>query len=368
MKRNQQVKRISRIMILTLLLSVCSAAAVPSGATAKIKPAAGKSYSETKIGTTSAWDLYVNAKGKIRFITDSWEQQVYGISGGKVVKKPKDPMVKAANNAFDYVKIEDETDMDIRLVEVSMNKKGTAGYFATWKKIFRYNKKGKITKVFNPSKKLGVKKVFVGRVRWVKKDLVAAEFTSTSKKVPSVCLIDMKKGKIVKKYKKKYSALCATDGKNLYVRSGSVEKKTEKIVKIKAASGKKLASISTAPIYKLAAGRMEAKSNKDSSSIKYLRDDSAEPCYANGKLYLQYLTGIYTWDGKGKDFKTVLDGGKNGSYTWFNCRYNDGTVDKGNYGCPYCTAFQVDRDGTMYILTRDWGTGEDMGLYIYKAS
>ena len=357
MKRNQQVKRISRIMILTLLLSVCSAAAVPSGATAKIKPAAGKSYSETKIGTTSAWDLYVNAKGKIRFITDSWEQQVYGISGGKVVKKPKDPMVKAANNAFDYVKIEDETDMDIRLVEVSMNKKGTAGYFATWKKIFRYNKKGKITKVFNPSKKLGVKKVFVGRVRWVKKDLVAAEFTSTSKKVPSVCLIDMKKGKIVKKYKKKYSALCATDGKNLYVKSGSVEKKTEKIVKIKASSGKKLASISTAPIYALGAGRTESK-NVEDVPPEYLRDEPVKPCYANGKLYLQYLTGIYTWDGKGKDFQTVLDGGKNGSYTCFG----------GNYECPYCLDFQVDKDGTMYILTCGWNSKEVDGLYIYKAS
>ena len=357
MKRNQQVKRIGRIMILTLLLSVCSATAVPSGATAKVKSAAGKSYSETKIGATSAWDLYVNAKGKIRFITDSWEQQVYGISGGKAVEKPEDPMVKAANNAFDYVKAEDETDMDIRIGNVSTNKKGTTGYFATWKKIFRYNKKGKITKVFNPSKKLGVKKVFVGRVRWVKKDLVAAEFTSSSKKVPNVCLIDMKKGKVVKKYKRKYFALCATDGKNLYVRSGSVEKKTEKIVKIKASSGKKLASISTAPIYALGAGRMEAKTD-EISPPEYLRDDPVEPCYANGKLYLQYLTGIYTWDGKGKDFKTVLDGRNNENYTCF----------RGDFYCPYCTAFQVDRDGTMYILTRDWGTGEDMGLYIYKAS
>ena len=354
MKRNQQVKRISQILILTLLLSVCSAAAVLSGATAKVKPAAGKSYRETWSRNTMAWELFLNAKGEIRFINDYWRQETYGISDGKEVKKSKDSIAKAVKKVTDDFK--DDNDL---IRAVSTNKKGTTGYISTREKIFRYNKKGKITKVFNPSKKLGVKKVFVGEVRCVKSDLVAAELLSSNKKVPNICLIDVKKGKIVKKYKRKYATLYAADGKNLYVGSGSVEKKTEKIVKIKASSGKKLASISTAPIYKLAAGRTESKT-EENTPPEYLRDDPVRLCYANGKLYLQHLSGIYTWDGKGKDFKTVLDGRDNENYTWFK-GWN-------NYECPYCLDFQVDKDETMYILTCDWNAQEVERLYIYKAS
>ena len=342
-------------MILTLLLSVCSAVSAPTGAAAKVKPAAGKSYSETRNGNTSAWDLFLNAKGKIRFITEFWRQEIYGISGVKEVKKSKDSMAKALREASDNFKVDGEQEEQIG--EVSTNKSGTTGYFATWYRIFRYNKKGKITKVFNLSKKL--KKTSIYKMKWVKKDLVAAEFISSNKKAPNVCLIDVKKGKIVKKYKRKYTTLYATDGKNLYVGSGSVKKKTEKIVKIKASSGKKLAAISTAPIYKLAAGRMESK-NVEDTPPEYLRDDPVRLCYANGKLYLQHLSGIYTWDGKGKDFKTVLDGRNNENYTWFK-GWN-------NYECPYCLDFQVDKDETMYILTCDWDAQEVESLYIYRAS
>ncbi len=354
MKRNQQAKKISYIMILTLLLSVCSAVSAPTGAAAEVKPAAGKNYSETWNRNTIAWRLFLNVKGKIRFINDYWRQETYGISDGKEVKKSKDSIAKAVKKVTDDFK--DDNDL---IRAVSTNKKGTIGYISTWEKIFRYNKKGKITKVFNPSKKLGVKKVFVGEVRCVKSDLVAAELLSPNKKVPNICLINMKKGKIVKKYKRKYATLYAADGKNLYVGSGSVEKKTEKIVKIKASSGKKLAAISTAPIYKLAAGRMESK-NVEDTPPEYLRDDPVRLCYANGKLYLQHLSGIYTWDGKGKDFKTVLDGRNNENYTWFK-GWN-------NYMCPYCLDFQVDKDETMYILTCDWNAQEVESLYIYRAS
>ena len=367
MKRNQQAKKISYIMILALLLSVCSAAAVPTGAAAEIKPATGKGYSEKRLETGSAWelfgigdvcDLYVNAKGKLRIVTDSRKKRIYGISGSRAVEKPGAPLAKAGKKRKAKSMIED----------VTINKKGTIGYFATWEKIFRYNKKGEITRVFNPSKKFGVA-VWVQRVRWLKKDLVAAELSGLSKKVPNVCLIDMKKGKIVKKYKKKYSALYAADEKNLYVRSGSVRKKTEKIVKIKASSGRRLASISTAPIYKLAAGRTEAKTNEDFSAAEteYLRDDPVKLCYANGKIYLQYLTGIYTWDGKGKDFTTVLDGRTRENYTWFDFIADDVLFPKkDNYECPECVDFEVDGDGTMYILIGAW-LDLDMALYIYKA-
>ena len=315
MKRNQQVKRISRIMILTLLLSACSAAAAPSGAAAEVKPAAGKSYSEIKVEGVDAGELFVNEKGKLRIMTDEWEQKVYGVSGKKVVKKPKDPLVKATYNAFDFVK---DKELDTAFYSVTVNKKGTAGYFTNRKKIFKYNKKGKITKVVNAAKIVGAKNVSVSKIMWVSKALVAVELLRPYKGVRGVYLIDMKKGKIVKKYSGKYTSLCGTDGKNLYVATGSIEKKTEKIVKIKASSGKKLASISTAPIRELALPQAEQNKNvedlvKDPEEL--IQNRGFSTCYAEGKLYLQYLTGIYTWNGKSKDFKTVLDGRNNANYT-----------------------------------------------------
>lgn len=343
MKRNQQVKKISYIMILTLLLSVCSVAAVPSRAEAEVKPAAGKSYSETEISNenTNIWDMFVSG-GKLRLSTQEWEQEVYGISGKKLVKKPKDPLVKATYNAFDFV---NDKELETEFCFTSVNKKGTAGYFTNIKKIFKYDKKGKIKKVLNLPKKLKWEGNVTG-LEWVNKDFVAVEFRKIYKKGTRILLVDMKKGKVAKKYNKKYTGLCGTDGKNLYVTMGSIEKKTEKIVKIKASSGKKLASISTAPVRELAAGWEDPYEYANES----LRNGSFRTCYANGKLYMKYLTGIYTWNGKSKDFRTVLDGRNNANYA----------------SRQYWGELEVNKDKIYYLA----GNGDDgyKRLYVYKAS
>ena len=343
MKRNQQVKRISQILILTLLLSVCSVAAVPSGAAAKVKPVAGKNYSETEISfeNTNIWDMFVSG-GKLRLSTQEWEQEVYGISGKKIVKKSKDPLVKATYNAFDFV---NDKELETVFYSNTVNKKGTVGYFMNGKKIFKYNKKGKIKKVLNLPKKLKCRGE-IYKIKWVDRDLVAVHFRDQSRQKFRILLVDMKKGKVAKKYNKKYTGLCGTDGKNLYVTMGSIEKKTEKIVKIKASSGKKLASISTAPIRELAAEWEDPYEYANES----LRNGSFRTCYANGKLYLKYLTGIYTWNGKSKDFQTVLDGRNNANYA---SRQYEGELE-------------VIKDKIYYLAA----SGDDgyKGLYIYKAS
>lgn len=299
-------------------------------------------YKETKITPTDSQNhdlagLFVSAKGKLRISTSEWEQSVYGISGDKL-KKVSDPMVKAAYNAWDYVK-DKVTDTVFYLNTV--NKKGTAGYFTNGKKIFKYNKKGKILKSFDLLKKMGLKYKYyaVSKLKWVNKDYVAVGIWAHSTKTPRVCLVDMSKGKITKKYSKTYTSLCGTDGKNIYVTSGSIKKQTEKIVKLKASCGKKISSISTKSIRDLAADRTE----KNETSGAFYRDNPFSTCYAGGKLYLKYLTGIYTWNEKKKSFDTVLDGTDNSGYT----------------SGQYCGDFVVIKN-KMYVL------GD--GIYVYTAS
>lgn len=301
-----------------------------------------KTYKESKITPAETQNhdligLFVSAKGKLRISTSEWEQSVYGISGDKL-KKVSDPMVKAAYNAWDFVK--DKT-RDTNFYSNTTNKKGTAGYFTNGKKVFKYNKKGKIQKSFDLLKKMGLKSTYyrVSTLKWLNKDFVAVDIWAFSGKTPRVCLIDMAKGKITKKYSKKYTSLCGTDGKNIYVLSGSIEKKTEEIVKLKASSGKKISSISTKSIRDLAADRTE----QYEPSGMYYRDNPFSTCYAGGKLYLKYLTGIYTWNEKGKNFDTVLDGTDNNNYT----------------SGQYCGDFVVIKD-KMYVL------GD--GIYVYTLS
>lgn len=128
--------------------------------------------------------------------------------------------------------------------------------------------------------------------------------------LPQIFLIDMGKGKIIKKYSRKYTSLCGTDGKHIYVTSGSIAAETEKIVKLKASSGKRVSAISTRKIRALAEDRTEKN-----ESQKFCKDEPFDTCYSGGKLYLRYLTGIYTWNEKKKRFDTVLDGIENKNYT-----------------------------------------------------
>ncbi len=301
-----------------------------------------KTYKEKKITPMGSQNrdltgLFVSARGNLRISTQEWEQSVYGISGDKL-KKVSDPMVKAASNAFDFVK---DKEKDTNFYSNTVNKKGTAGYFTNGKKVFKYNKKGKIKKSFDLLQKLGLKlkSYSVSTLKWVNKDFVAVDIWASSGKTPRVCLINMEKGIVVKKYSKTYTSLCGTDGKNIYVTSGSIEKKTEKIVKLKASSGKKILSISTKPIRDLAADRTE----KDEASGAFFRDNPFSTCYANGKLYLKGLTGIYTWNEKKKSFDTVLDGTDNANYT----------------SGQYCGDFVVIKD-KMYVLGG--------GVYVYTVA
>lgn len=319
------------------------------GVSSLVSPASAnaESYKETKIVPEGSQNrdlmgLFVNAKGKLRISTQEWEQSVYGISGNKL-KKVSDPMVKAAYNAFDFVK---DKVLDTEFCSNTINKKGTAGYFTNGQKVFKYNKKGKILKSFDLLKKMNstsqTRFFRVSTLKWVNKDFVAVNFRAPFGKTPRVCLVNMSKGKIVKKYSTKYTSLCGTDGKNIYVTSGSIEKGTEKIVKLKASSGKKVSSISTKPIRDLAADRTE----KDDAGETFYRDKPFSTYYANGKLYLKYLTGIYTWNEKGKSFDTVLDGRDNENYTSWQCGGD----------------FVVIKD-KMYVLDI-----EKSGVYVYTVS
>lgn len=325
-------RAITSLCILALGVSLLTD---PVSANAKI-------YKESKITPAETQNhdligLFVSAKGKLCISTQEWEQSVYGISGDKL-KKVSDPMVKAAYNAWDFVK--DKT-RDTSFYSNTINKKGTVGYFTNGKKVFKYNKKGKIQKSFDLLKKMGLKSKYysISTLKWVNKDFVAVDIWAFPGKMSRVCLVNMTKGKIAKKYSTKYTSLCGTDGQNIYVTSGSIEKKTEEIVKLKASSGKKISSISTKSIRDLAADRTE----KQEPSGIYYRDNPFSTYYANGKLYLKYLTGIYTWDEKGKRFDTVLDGTDNKDYT----------------SGQYCGDFLVIKD-KMYVL------GD--GVYVYTMS
>lgn len=268
----------------------------------------GKSYKETKVALPKYYDsldiggIFVNAKGKIRISSREWEQEVYGISG-KRLKKVSDPMVKAAYHAWDYVK---NKERDTEFYANTINKNGTEGYFTNGTILFKYSKKGKIIKTLKRPKKIGS----VYRIKWVKKDTIAVGFQD-ERGENRVCLVDMEKGKIIQTYEKKYTWLCGTNGKHIYVLSGSIAKKTEKIVKLKASSGKKVSSISTRKIRALAENRKDWNEEQG----RYDKDNPFSTCYSGGKLYLKYLTGIYTWNEKKKDFDTVLDGRKNKNYT-----------------------------------------------------
>lgn len=322
-----------------IIISICVALFLSLFASSETH---AKNYRETKITPVGAQNrdlagLFVNAKGKLRISTLEWEQSVYTVSGSKL-KKVSDPMVKAAYNAFDFVK---DKENDTNFYANTINKKGTAGYFTNGKKVFQYDKKGKIQKSFGLLKKMGLntKSYEVQTLKWVNKNYVAAGIWAVSGKKSRVCLINMAKGKVAKKYSPKYTSLCGTDGKNIYVLSGSIAKKTEEIVKLKATSGKKIASISTKPIRDLAKERTE----KHEASGAFFRDNPFSTYYANGKLYLKYLTGIYTWNEKGKKFTTVLDGTDNENYT----------------SGQYCGSFAVIKN-KMYVIGN--------GVYIYTQS
>ena len=296
----------------------------------------GKPYKEMKIAlpkyhaSLDIGGLFVNAKGKIRISSREWEQSVYGISGNKL-KKISDPMVRAAYHAWDYVK---DKERDTEFYSNTVNKKGTAGYFTNGTILFKYNKKGKIQKTFKRLKKIGA----VYRLKWVSKDTVAVGFQDEMGN-GRVCLVDMGKGKITKIYGKKYTWLCGTNGKHIYVLSGSIAKKTERLVKLKAASGKKVSSISTQKIRALAENRKDWNDEQG----RYEKDNPFSTCYSGGKLYLKYLTGVYTWNERKKGFDTVLDGIGNSNYT--TGRYYDTTgqyyfddfevVGKKMYVCYY---------------------------------
>lgn len=297
----------------------------------------GKPYKEMKIAlpkyhaSLDIGGLFVNAKGKIRISSREWEQSVYGISGNKL-KKISDPMVRAAYHAWDYVK---DKERDTEFYSNTVNKKGTAGYFTNGTILFKYNKKGKIQKTFKRLKKIGA----VYRLKWVSKDTVAVGFQDEMGN-GRVCLVDMGKGKITKIYGKKYTWLCGTNGKHIYVLSGSIAKKTERIVKLKAASGKKVSSISTQEIRALA----ENQKGWDEEQERYEKDNPFSTCYSGGKLYLKYLTGVYTWNERKKGFDTVLDGIGNSNYT--TGRYYDTT---GQY---YFDDFEV-AGKKMYVCYYD---------------
>lgn len=294
------------LCVLALGLSLFPSSA-PTKATGNLGK--GKAYKETKLklpkGCYSlSWGgLFVNAKGKIRVASRVWEQSVYGISGNKI-QKVSDSMVKAAYNAWDYVK---DKERDTEFFANTVNKKGTAGYFTNGTILFKYNKKGKIQKVLKLSKQFRG----IDRMKWVSGDTVAVVGIEVMTGKNRVCLVDMKKGKITKKYNKKYTWLCGTDGKHIYVLSGSIDEKTEKIVKLKVSSGKKVSSISTQKIRALA----ENQTDWSEEQGRYYKDNPFSTCYSGGKLYLKYLTGIYTWNEKKKGFDTVLDGIKNPNYT-----------------------------------------------------
>lgn len=270
-----------------------------------------KSYKETRItlpkghGSLDVGGLFVNAKGQIRVSSREWEQTVYGIYGNKL-KKVSDPMVKAAYNAWDYVK---DKEKDTDFFSNTVNKKGTAGYFTNGSIIFQYNKKGKIQKTFHLLKNKELAKLAntISKIKWVSQNKVAVGISTWSGGM--VVLADMEKRKITKKYSKKYTSLCGTDGKHIYVTSGSISDKTEEIVKMKALSGKKISSISTQKIRTLAENRTE----KMEGGGLY-RDEPFDTCYSGGKLYLKYLTGIYTWNEKKKRLDTVMDGIGNKKY------------------------------------------------------
>ena len=288
-KLRKQMGELSAILcILTLVFSV-----FPSPV--QIKAAGnlgkGKPYKETQIEPPKGsycWDvggIFVNAKGKIRIHSRRWEQTVYGVSGKKG-KEVSDPMVKAAYNAWDYVK---DKERNTEFCYNTINKKGTEGYFTNRKIIFKYNKKGKILKRFYVKKESG------------------GEFLDVCGLNARIILVDMGKRKIIKKYSTKYTTLCGTDGKHIYVMSGSAAQKTEKIVKLKASSGKEVSSIFTQTIRALAEDGTEKGGSEDSR-----KDDSFDTCYSGGKLY---CTGIYTWNEKKKRFDTVLDGIDSENYT-----------------------------------------------------
>lgn len=289
------------VLALGLSLFTCPKATKAVGNLGK-----GKAYKETKIAPPKGyyyWNVggvFVNAKGKIRIHSEEWEQSVYGISGKKG-KEVSDPMVKAAYNAWDFVK---DKELDTKFRHNTINKKGTTGYFTNGKIIFKYNKKGKIQKKFNIYKKTALEPV--RELKWFSGDKVVAMAGG----LPQIFLIDMGKGKIIKKYSRKYTSLCGTDGKHIYVTSGSIAAETEKIVKLKASSGKRVSAISTRKIRALAEDRTEKNHRQE-----FCKDEPFDTCYSGGKLYLRYLTGIYTWNEKKKRFDTVLDGIDNENYT-----------------------------------------------------
>ncbi len=216
-------------------------------------------------------------------------------------------MVKAAYKAWDYVK---DKERDTEFYANTVNKKGTAGYFTNGTILFKYNQKGRIQKAIKELKGLSKPIRAIYRIKWVSGDTVAVGFLDIMGE-NKVCLVNMGKGKAIRNYNTKYNWLCGTDGKHIYVLSGSIAKKTEKIVKLKASSGKKVSSISTKKIRALA----ENQKDWDEEQGRYYKDNPFSTCYSGGKLYLKYLTGIYTWNEKKKCFDTVLDGIGNSNYT-----------------------------------------------------
>lgn len=349
-KLRKQMGELSAILcILTLVFSV-----FPSPV--QIKAAGnlgkGKPYKETQIEPPKGsycWDvggIFVNAKGKIRIHSRRWEQTVYGVSGKKG-KEVSDPMVKAAYNAWDYVK---DKERNTEFCYNTINKKGTAGYFTNRKIIFKYNKKGKILKRFYVKKESGGEFLDVCGLKWVSGDRVAlqvsyAGYNSEIRRYNArIILVDMGKRKIIKKYSTKYTTLCGTDGKHIYVMSGSAAQKTEKIVKLKASSGKEVSSISTQTIRALAEDGTEKGGSEDSR-----KDDSFDTCYSGGKLYLRYCTGIYTWNEKKKRFDTVLDGIDSENYTFVPL-----------YGANCSTVFEVTEKGKKIYVA---GSSD---LYMYS--
>lgn len=335
MKRNSV-----KITVFSCLLALFFSTIRPyCTAEAMVRTDTTKTYKETKITTMiGLCGLYVNANGKLRISTQEWEQSVYRISGGKL-KMVSDPMVKAAYNAFDYTTGKEQ---DTIFYANRVKKKGTSGCFTNGKKIFRYNKKGKITKVLSLLKKMKLSQgnFLIDRLEWVKKDLVAVGVWAITGEKPRVCLVDMKKGKIVKRYSTGYTALCGADGENIYVTSGSIADQTERFVKLRATTGKKLASIATKELRGLAAGRQD-----EYITGGYCRDDPMSTCYANGRLYIRYLTGVYTWNGRGQSFNRILDG------------------DKDYLSGYWCGEFEV-VGNRMYVLGNEDYTGK--GVWVYQ--
>ncbi|MCH5266253.1 MAG: hypothetical protein J1F02_10170 [Lachnospiraceae bacterium] len=245
--------------------------------------------------------FYVTNKGKLRAFTTGRDdvQSVYQWTGKKF-KNVKDPM-----SDFTYSVNKKKF---TGYTAPAMNKKGTAYYIADLTKVYKYNKKGKVTAKVNLKKKLNLNTntKYINDLIWLKKDLVAIDTWQMGGESGGIHLVDLKKKKIVRSYAKKYNELLGGANNVIYVSSGKASAGNEQLHKLDAASGKVKKTLSTKSLRDLG----KDCTDKD-DDYGYLKDASFASCVYDGKLYLKYLTGVYVWNESKGSFGQVIDGSSN---------------------------------------------------------